>query len=687
MKRILLVIFALISLNAFSQIQVKEGSFKYVPGGVIDNKEDYTDGNDLPMALIKISTENIPEQERMRLVFVGNRATQIIKKPRTGSMWIYISADAATFIDIRHPDYGTYKYYIPEKLCDYCVYEMVLQYVGMQNASEQNYLIVKSDQANAKIYIDEEYVGNQFAHKQFLVGSTHKWKMECDLYRTESDSITITNEENVVDITMLPEFGYLNVTTSPENGAKVYINDNMVGTTPYKSDKLSIGNYTIKVVKDKFKTTEQNVVVKDKETSNANIEMLSVFVDVTVKSDSNSDVLINGAFKGKGNWTGKLQEGIYVFEARKENHRTVKKTVEIVAGNNQTIKLDSPEAINGSLKISSNPADADIYIDGKHYGKTPNYISDILIGKHELKLTKQGCAEIKKTIVIKEGETLSISEKLQTGKEISISTDQSGDKIYVDGNYVGISPLTTNLEYGTHKIKAERNGETVSKTVNVAHGGDSNVKLTFLENITIKVNGVSFTMIAVEGGTFIMGATSEQGSDAYDNEKPVHNVKLNSYYIGETEVTQKLWKAVMGKNPSKYKGDKRPVEQISWNDCQEFIKKLNQLTGKNFRLPTEAEWEYAARGGNKSKGYNTIGNVAWYTSNSSSQTHDVKTKQANELGIYDMRGNVWEWCQDWYGSYNGSLQINPTGPTSGSTRVCRGGSWYRNAGFLPSVLS
>ena len=682
MKRILLIIFTLISINAFSQLQVKEGSFKYVPGGVIDNKEEYTDGNDLPMALIKISTENIPEQERMRLVFVGNRATQIIKKPRTGSMWIYISADAATFIDIRHPDYGTYKYYLPEELCDYCVYEMVLQYVGMQNASKQNYLIVKSDQVNAKIYIDEEYIGNQFAHRQFLVGSTHTWKIECDLYRTESGSVTITNEENVIDITMLPEFGYLNVTTAPENGAQVYINDNMVGTTPYKSDKLSIGNYTVKVVKDQFKTTEQNVVVKDKETSDVNIKMLSVFVNVTIRTDLNSDIYVDGKRKSKGSWTGEILEGTHVFEARKENHRTTQKTVEIVAGNNQTIKLDSPEAINGSLEISSNPSGADIYVDGKHCGKTPNYISEILIGKHELELTKQGCASVTKTITIKEGETLSVNEKLQTGKEINISTDQSGDKIYVDGNYLGISPITTNLSYENHEIKAERNGKTVSKTISVAQNGDDSVKLTFMRDITIKVKGVTFTMIAVEGGTFQMGATSEQGGDAYDNEKPVHRVTLSSYYIGETEVTQKLWQAVMGKNPSKYKGDKRPVEQVSWNDCQEFIKKLNHLTGKNFRLPTEAEWEYAARGGDKSKGYkysgsNTIDNVAWYTSNSGSKTHDVKTKQANELGIYDMSGNVYEWCQEWYDSsyYSSSPSSNPKGPSSGSSRVLRGGSW------------
>ena len=140
----------------------------------------------------------------------------------------------------------------------------------------------------------------------------------------------------------------------------------------------------------------------------------------------------------------------------------------------------------------------------------------------------------------------------------------------------------------------------------------------------------------------------------------------------------------MGSNPSKFKGDNLPVEQVSWNDIQEFITKLNTMTGKTFRLPTEAEWEYAARGGNKSKGYkysgsNTLDNVAWYTNNSSSKTHPVGQKQPNELGLYDMSGNVWEWCQDWYGSYSSSSQTNPTGPSSGSYRVLRGGSWYHFA--------
>jgi formylglycine-generating enzyme required for sulfatase activity len=204
---------------------------------------------------------------------------------------------------------------------------------------------------------------------------------------------------------------------------------------------------------------------------------------------------------------------------------------------------------------------------------------------------------------------------------------------------------------------------------------------------TFTVNGVSFKMVGVEGGTFTMGATSEQGtSDPYDDEYPTHSVTLSDFAIGETEVTQELWQAVMGSNPSYFKGSNKPVEYVSWNDCQTFISRLNSLTGKNFRLPTEAEWEYAARGGQKSKGYkyagsNTLSDVAWYSDNSSSTTHDVKGKQANELGLYDMSGNVYEWCQDWFGTYSSSAQTNPTGPASGSYRVRRGGGWSTDARF------
>jgi len=187
-------------------------------------------------------------------------------------------------------------------------------------------------------------------------------------------------------------------------------------------------------------------------------------------------------------------------------------------------------------------------------------------------------------------------------------------------------------------------------------------------------------MVFVQGGTFTMGCTPEQGGDCNDDEKPAHQVTLSSFYIGKYEVTQAQWKAVIGNNPSSFKGDNLPVESVSWDDVQDFIRKLNAHTGKQYRLPTEAEWEYAARGGNKSHEYKYSGSyypndVAWFSENGGETTHPVGTKQPNELGIYDMSGNVYEWCSDWYGNYSSNAQTNPEGSSSGSIRVFRGGGW------------
>ena len=217
---------------------------------------------------------------------------------------------------------------------------------------------------------------------------------------------------------------------------------------------------------------------------------------------------------------------------------------------------------------------------------------------------------------------------------------------------------------------------------------DANILLSVIRQTKVfTVNGIKFELVEVQGGTFMMGATAEQGDDVTYYERPVHQVTVSSFWMAKTEVTQELYEAVMGKdaNSSNYPGAKRPMERISWEKCQEFINKLNGLTGAGFRLPTEAEWEFAARGGVKSKGYkysgsNKVTDVAWIDENSS-ETNNVATRLPNELGIYDMSGNVWEWCEDWLGNYTSSAATNPHGPSSGDVKVMRGGAYSRGESF------
>ena len=306
-----------------------------------------------------------------------------------------------------------------------------------------------------------------------------------------------------------------------------------------------------------------------------------------------------------------------------------------------------PQPTTGTLSINSTPSDAVVKIDGEYMGTTSLTLKNRKAGTYKVTFSAEGYETQTKSVTVTAGKTATCSATLK---------------------------------------KKQAQQPVVQQPVQQSVQQPTTTTSTSASTQTITANGVSFKMIRVEGDTFTMGATSEQGSDTDEDEMPVHEVTLSAYYIGETEVTQELWEAVMDANPSKFKGKSRPVENVSWNDCKTFISKLNSITGKKFRLPTEAEWEFAARGGNKSKGYkfcgsSSLGNVAWHKDNSSSETHPVRTKSPNELGLCDMSGNVWEWCQDRYGSYSSSPQTNPSGPSSGSECVYRGGGYNSNAKY------
>ena len=417
-----------------------------------------------------------------------------------------------------------------------------------------------------------------------------------------------------------------------------------VSTDGAYSAMLPYGTHTYKVEAGGYISKSGSFSVSSGDMTPISVSLLSAMASVSITCPTPAvSLYVDKKAVGNSPWSGSLKEGMHLLEARKSGYRSQQKTIQLAQQQKLDVTFGELVAIQGNLSVNYKPFGADVYVDGKKLGQSPRVFNGLLVGNHQVEVRKDGYATDRKSVSISEGQTASITGTLASNAVASSSS-----------NTLGYSSASSSMSSGSNTI-----------------------------SIPVK-NGISIDMVKVEAGTFMMGATSEM-KDPYDNEKPVHQVTLtNDYYMGMYEVPQALWEAVMGSNPSEYKGDNLPVEMVSWNDCQEFISKLNSLTGRKFRLPTEAEWEYAARGGKKSRGYQYSGNsnisdVAWYDGNSGSKPHPVGTKQANELGIYDMSGNVYEWCSDWYGSYSSSSQTNPTGADSGLGRVVRGGSWYDNA--------
>ena len=422
------------------------------------------------------------------------------------------------------------------------------------------------------------------------------------------------------------------LTVNPKN-AVVTIDGNQqtVSTDGEYSAMLPYGSHTYKVEAGGYISKSGTFTISSSDMTPINVSLVSAMATVSVTCPTPAvSLYVDKKSVGMIPWTGSLKEGMHLIEVKKEGYRSQQRTINLSQQQKLDVAFNELVAIQGNLSVNYKPFGADVYIDGNKVGQSPRVFNGIMVGNHKVEIKKDGYGTESKTVNILESQTATLSGVLTTNASSSVASGAS-----LSGNTI-IIPVK---------------------------------------------DGISIDMIRVEAGTFTMGATTEM-KDPWDDEKPTHQVTLtNDYYIGKYEVTQALWKAVMGKNPSNFKGDNLPVEEVSWNDCQKFISKLNSITGKTFRLPTEAEWEYAARGGKKSRGYqysgsNNLSDVAWYTDNSGSKTHTVGSKQANELGIYDMSGNVYEWCQDWKGSYSSSSQVNPTGDNSGSSRVIRGGSWY-----------
>ena len=573
------------------------------------------DQNGETTALIKVVT---PEKG---FVFEGGMVGIVKTEEKTGEIWVYVSYGIKK-ISIMHDKLGVLRdYRMPIPIEKARTYEMVLTtnrlVTTVERKANKQYVMFNVTPTNAIVELNGMplEVVKGYAEKSMPYG-TYRYRVSCANYHDEVGEVVVSSEGKVKkEVSLRPNFGWIDFNGAAEyHGAHVYIDNKHIGQLPLKSEAIKGGAHQVKVIKPLYKPYEQQVNVPDNETTSLTVALEPNFAHVTLVADAESEIWVDEKLCGKGECALDLELGEYTVEVKRPSHRTASEVIAVSNVEACTIQLPLPTPICCILDMSSTPSNATVYIDGVEMGHTPLILDNILIGSHQVTFKNEGYKLYVKTVML----------------------DNKADNV-------------------------------LSVTLDEAPSSD-----------VYTANGVSFAMIPVKGGMFMMGATSEQDEEAEKQEKPAHQVRLSDYSIGETEVTRELWQAVMGGGSSNSEENLQcPIEDVSWNDCQKFIKKLNLLTGEKFRLPTEAEWEYAARGGMDSKGYkysggNVIDDVAW---RESEEAQPVKTKMPNELGIYDMSGNVWEWCADRMNAYSSSPQVNPVGPSSGPSYVLRGGAY------------
>ncbi len=635
MKKLLFTILLLFTcVFAFGQaLEISlQGGIKEVPSD-LDARvySPVKDQNDRSCALIKVSVTNTLKNP----LTLDVRGLGVTKREEreNGEIWFYVPYQVKN-LSFRCQDYNDIPI-IPVQLKEATVYTLkfqtsVLAQTVYQVQMSSNYLKIIVNVPGATVSIGKttnyEKLTRTLSETLFrerLDYGEYFYKVSHPLYTDYTGSVVVGESMKDVVVNMKPSYSYLSVSSNP-SGATLFVNGERKGVTPCKLDeRYPKGSVNISLQMNDYYALSQSVsVVGDGGTQMVNLTLKPQFATVTLTcKDPKAEIWVDNEKKGVGSWTGRVStlSQQHLVTVKREGYQSQEVALDVSDGAMVTQEIVAPIPLYGMLNVESAPDLAIVKVDGKNVGTTP-LLTKLLAGKHKIEIVKEGYKPHTQDIVIEHNKELSLNKPL---------------------------------------VK-----QAVAK---VAGASDYGIE-----------------MVYVQGGAFQMGS-----NDGGSNEEPVHSVTLDDFYIGKYEVTQAQWRAVMGSNPSYFKGDSYPdslpVEMVSWDDVQEFIKRLNAITGKTYRLPTEAEWEYAARGGNKSKGYeysgsDKIGDVAWYEVNCIDAytirgTNPVGTKKPNELGIYDMSGNVWEWCQDWYGSYSSSPQKNPQGPSSGTHRIFRGGAW------------
>ena len=482
-----------------SRLNVK--SLKLIENDTEASRTMKKDKNGDKCALIKIQTPNMNEAERNRLQFQADMGTFVYDdKTAVGEVKIFLTEGCKTLI-ILHPDFGKLIYAMPLTLEGWKTYEMVLMADKDDAAAPKtislnsNYVIINVTPKDALINVDGKLCTNGKAN--LTVDEPHHLEVSHKLYHTYEMEIHASATEKLkYDVNLTPAFGWLKIDSKPESGAIVLIDGERKGMTPFTSDTLPSGEYEVKLMKDMYETGTFTVVVKDTQTQEIELPIKPTFSQVTVTTDSESDIFIDGEKKGKGKWQGRLLEGTHILEARKISHRTTLVKLDVIVGKNESVVINNPVPIYGALDIQSEPDEAEVYLDGVNIGETPLKKNDVLVGNRTIRFEKKGCATLIKSYKVEEGNILSIYEKLDSGKIITVTTGREGDEIYVDGTFAGHSPLDVSMGYGRHTVKAMRNGRSVMK------------------DIDVKINGTQ-TQLTLEFGKIITITTDKEGDAIY----------------------------------------------------------------------------------------------------------------------------------------------------------------------------
>jgi formylglycine-generating enzyme required for sulfatase activity len=464
------------------------------------------------------------------------------------------------------------------------------------------------------------------------------------------------------------ELGDLFVKSDPP-GAEVFIDgQKQEGITPFTLEGLTVGIHQLILQKGEEFYNEEQIEITPEQFNKYVFPLKKVKGSINVVTDpSEVTIFLDGQEVGKTPITLKdLDWREYHLKFEKSGYNPHEERVTVQPKQVTEIKVNM--IIKGGIVVSSIPSEAEVFLDGQQRGKSPLTLSDIETGEHQLRLEKPGFVPHEQMVTVQTNQVIPIEVKLTKKGSLKVLSDPPEAKVWLNGEEQGETPLVIqNLDAMEYTIRlAKRRYKAYEKQVQIVPPQTERLTavLEAFRSWTDFVTGMEFVWI--EGGCFQMGSP-ESEKDRGSDEGPVHQVCVDGFWMGRYEVTQAQWQNVMGKNPSGFQGVENPVERVSWNDVQEFLQKLNQQVGKEmFRLPTEAEWEYACRAGTNTaysfgNDPNKLGQYAWYDKNSDRKTHPVGQLAPNAWGLYDMHGNVWEWCQDWY--------------ASGSDRVIRSGDW------------